>query len=205
MAVADEATPSRIRRYAMSSDEYLAFCGAVGLGRLLSEGEEDAVPRLHTLAGDSRWRVREGVAMGLQRLGDDDPSRLLAICQDWLVDSPWLVMRAVIAALCEPRLLEGKVPVDDLLGILDEVTGRLASAGPDQRRDKGFRVLRQALGYCWSVAVAAHPDPGFARFDRWAAVDDPDVRWMARENLRKARLRRADPVRWARLVEDVNS
>jgi hypothetical protein len=63
------------------------------------------------------------------------------------------------------------------------------------------RVLRQALGYCWSVAVAALPAEGFARLERWAAADDPDVRWLVRENLRKSRTRRADPERWARLGE----
>ena len=31
---------------------------------------------LERLAGDVRWRVREGVAMGLQRLGDTDLPRL---------------------------------------------------------------------------------------------------------------------------------
>jgi hypothetical protein len=48
-------------------------------------------------------------------------------------------------------------------------------------------------------AVAALPGEGFARLERWAASDDPDVRWLVRENLRKSRLAMADPERLARL------
>ncbi|MCY1247415.1 hypothetical protein D9M72_607440 [compost metagenome] len=54
-------------------------------------------------------------------------------------------------------------------------------------------MLRQGLGYCWSVAIAASPAEGFRRLERWAASDDKDVRWIVRENLKKARLARADP------------
>jgi hypothetical protein len=44
------------------------------------------------------------------------------------------------------------------------------------------------------------PGPGFDRLARWAGSDDPDVRGLVRENLRKARLRRADPDRSAGLL-----
>ena len=49
-------------------------------------------------------------------------------------------------------------------------------------------VLRQALGYCWSVAAAACPPQGKRRIERWAASPDKDVRWVVRENLTKNRL-----------------
>jgi hypothetical protein len=199
MAVAEEATSPRIHRYAGSGDEFLAVCGAVGLGRLLAEGEEGAEAELRGLASDRRWRVREGVAMGLQRLGDADPARLVSTCRGWLSDDSWLVLRAVVAGLCEPRLLDDPVMVAEVFSILDEVTRRLAHADAADRRSDDYRVLRKAMGYCWSVAVAAMPDPGFDRFERWAARDDPDVAWLVRENLQKNRMRRADPERWGRL------
>src|SRR4249919_398350 len=66
-AAADQAPPGLVRELAASDDEYLALCGAVGLGRLLAEGDPEAAGALHRLAGDARWRVREGVAMALQR------------------------------------------------------------------------------------------------------------------------------------------
>jgi hypothetical protein len=199
MAVAEEATPARIHGYARSDDEYLAVCGAVGLGRLLAEGEDRAGAELHRLASDGRWRVREGVAMGLQRLGDNDPVRLVSTCRGWLTDDSWLVLRAVAAGLCEPRLLQEPVMME-VFAILDQVTVRLAAADPTARRTDDYRVLRKAMGYCWSVAVAAMPNPGFDRFERWAGTDDPDVAWLVRENLKKNRMRRADPERWDHLA-----
>jgi hypothetical protein len=71
------------------------------------------------------------------------------------------------------------------------------------RREEPFRVLRQALGYCWSVAVAALPDEGMRRLERWVGSEDPDVRWIVRENLKKRRLRVIQDTRleaWAALV-----
>ena len=56
------------------------------------------------------------------------------------------------------------------------------------------RVLRQALGYGWSVAIVGSPATGKAAFERWIDDDDPDVRWIVRENLKKARLRSVDAV-----------
>jgi hypothetical protein len=198
-AVADEASPALIYRYAADGDEYLALCGAMGLGRLTVEGDASAEAGLHTLADDPRWRVREGVAMGLQRVGDSDPRRLLSICTDWLRDGSWLVQRAMVAGLCEPRLLGEADFVEEVLDILDRVTEKLAAASDDERVGQDFRTLRKGLGYCWSVAIAALPDPGFGRFERWADRDSRDVRWVVRENMRKARMRRADPDRWDRL------
>ena len=53
-AVAEEAPPATVRRYA-ARDEYLALCGAAGLGRLLAEGDPRAAgerwARLRRLAG----------------------------------------------------------------------------------------------------------------------------------------------------------
>ena len=56
-----------------------------------------------------------------------------------------------------------------------------------------FRTLRQALAYCWSVVVVADPERGKPRMEYWAGSGDPDVRWVIKENLKKARLLRLDP------------
>ena len=49
-------------------------------------------------------------------------------------------------------------------------------------------MLRQAPGYGWSVAVAADVQLGLPAFERWLADENPDVRWIVRQNLAKARL-----------------
>jgi hypothetical protein len=48
--------------------------------------------------------------------------------------------------------------------------------------------MRQALGYCWSVAVAADPEAALPVFRRWLEHPDLDARWIMRENLGKKRL-----------------
>jgi len=50
--------------------------------------------------------------------------------------------------------------------------------------------LRQALGYCWSVAVAADLGGGLPNFRALQQHGDPDVQWIVRENTKKSRLAR---------------
>ena len=105
-AVADEASPACLDALIATDDEYLVFCGVMGLGRLLAERQAGTlVQRLRSHAGDPRWRVREAVAMALQRLGDRDLPRLMGLAVEWAADENPLVQRAAAAGLCEPRLL----------------------------------------------------------------------------------------------------
>ncbi len=101
-----------------------------------------------------------------------------------------LEQRAAAAALCEPSLLKEPAHVEKVLQLLDQITASIS--GQTQRQSVEFRALRKGLGYCWSVAVAAHPEAGKRRLERWFASEDPDVRWIVKENLRKARLTRMD-------------
>ncbi len=97
-AAADEGTLEHFRGWLERDDEFLALCGAVGLGRLVADGHNELLGELRRQASDRRWRVREGVAMGLERLGLRDMPRLLDAVRDW-IDGSWLEMRAVVAAL----------------------------------------------------------------------------------------------------------
>ena len=78
----------------------------------------------------------------------------------------------------------------DVLALLEQVTTELPALG-DRRSDE-FRTLRKTLGYAWSVAVVALPEEGKPLFEPLLDSDDPDVRWITRENLRKKRLERMD-------------
>ena len=127
--------------------------------------------------------------MALQRWGDADMDALLHAMVEWSKGTPW-EQRAVDAALCEPRLLENPLHAAATLRILDAVTTSLRQS--QTRKSEAFRVLRQGLGYCWSVAVAACPQEGKPLMEKWCADPDPDVRWIMRENLRKNRLVRMD-------------
>jgi len=197
-AVADEGTLGLFQRYLAytpdrastnSPEGFLAMCGVVGLGRLLAEGDRDQLAVLRVCANDPRWRVREAVAMALQRWGDADMSALLKAMNEW-VNGTLLERRAVAAALCEPRLLRDSKCIKRVLKLLDAITTSIVRE--TDRRAEDFKTLRQALGYCWSVAVVASPIAGKPAMEKWLVNPDADVVWIMRENLKKNRLARMD-------------
>lgn len=168
---------------------FALFCGVFGMGKLLSAGDRSHLPLLKHYANDRRWRVREAVAMAMQKFGLSDMTALLDEMRGWSKGS-WLEQRAVVAGLCEPALLKDPAAVDEVLALLDEITAGLTHAR--DRKDDNFRTLRQALAYGWSVAAAADLEQGKPAMERWMISPDPDVRWLMRENLKKNRLIRLD-------------
>ena len=168
---------------------FLVFCGVVGLGKLTAAGNVELFPRLRVYASDSRWRIREGVAMALQYVGDRDMKLLLKEMQAWSHGN-WYEKRAVAAALAEPRLLKDPKIVTDVIKIFDQITADVDLAG--HPKDDAFKVLRQGLGYSWSVAVAALPKKGKPVMEKWLASKNPDVQWIMKENLKKNRLIKMD-------------
>lgn len=130
--------------------------------------------------------MREGVAIGLQHLGDASPRVLARIVRAWVDDAP-LVQRAAVAAICEPRLLRTAEGATLAIEICHRATDQLVALTVDRRRQDDARTLRQALAYTWSVAVAADPTHGLGAF---LALDvtDRDVAWIVAQNRRKERL-----------------
>lgn len=169
-------------------DEFLAFCGVEGLGRLIAEGLSDLWPTLRAHASDPRWRIREAVAMALQRIGQVDMDLLLDKMEDWAKGN-WLEMRAAAAGLAEPALLQEEQHILRALDILDRITSAVESA---QERDADFKTLCKGLSYCWSVVVAALPAQGKQFMERWISSTDKDVRIIIKANLKKNRLLKMD-------------
>jgi hypothetical protein len=184
-AVGEEADPERLWRLSASSDEFLALCGTAGLGHLAVSDPVPVMSWLRELASDPRWRVREGVAIALQHLGRYSMARLLAEMERWSTEGQF-VQRAAAAGLCEPGLLKEPEHATRVLGVLDRITRSFA--GTSARKTEGFRALKQALGYCWSVAAAALPDAGRPLMEKWLRSNDKDVAWVMQSNLSKARI-----------------
>jgi hypothetical protein len=189
-ACGEEADVARAERLVATGDEFATVCGLVALGRHLGGGDDRHAEVLHELASDGRWRVREGVAMALQRACDDDPARGFALAQQWATDPDPLVRRGAVAAVCEPRLLRHPGFARRALALLGRVTTDLTRVPSGDRRSAPVRRLRQALGYGWSVVIAANPNEGLPLFRGLEADPDPDVEWIVRENHKKARLQR---------------
>jgi hypothetical protein len=197
-AVAEEGDAETFTRYlAYDSDqaptnspyEFLAFCGVVGLGRLASEGDLELLKTLRQHASDPRWRIREAVAMALQRLGRKDMDVLLQEMERWSTGNP-SEKRAAAAGLCEPDLLRNRDHAQTALEILDRITASIE--GMEDRRSDGFKALRKGLGYCWSVAVVAAPGQGKRMMEKWFSSNDRDIVWVMKQNLSKKRLVRMD-------------
>ncbi|RPI81614.1 MAG: hypothetical protein EHM41_20260 [Chloroflexi bacterium] len=168
-----------------SPQELLVFCGVVGLGKLAAGGDLSVIERLRSYASDPRWRIREAVAFALQRIGRANRDLLLETTKRW-IEGNRLEQRAVIAGLAEPDLLTDQRTARILLQYLNFLTSSLANA--EDRKSEEFRVLRQALGYAWSVAVAALPQDGLSMMKPWLENDDKDISWVMKENLKKKRL-----------------
>jgi hypothetical protein len=186
-AVAEEGDPDRLWRLSASRDEFLALCGTAGLGRIALLEPDSVMTRLHEMASDPRWRVREGVAMALQRIGRDSMAALLVQMKAWAKEDPF-VQRAVVAGLCEPALLKDNHEIVEVLALLDQITLSVSRTVPGDRRSDGFVALRKALGYGWSVAAAAAPQNAKPYFEKWLRSPDKDVAWIVKTNLGKTRM-----------------
>ncbi len=197
-AVALEGHPSLFYQYldftpslapTNSPQEFLAFCGVLGLGQMLANGKNAVLPELRGLASDPRWRIREAVAMALQSFGRVDMPALISEMKLWSEGS-LLERRAAAAGLCEPSLLTNSQEARAVLSILNRITVTLITEN-DRRCDE-FKSLRKALGYCWSVAVVALPETGKTLMENWFDCEDKDIRWIMRQNLQKKRLQKLD-------------
>jgi hypothetical protein len=180
-------------------DEFLTVCGVIGLGYLAARGEGEHFAIIRNKASDPRWRIREAVALGLQKYGATAPEALLTMMREWSEGS-LLERRAVVATLCEPSLLSNKDHARRILDILDAITSSILKEGERNREE--FKVLRKGLGYGWSVAVAAHPGIGKPMMEYWVQSKDSDIKWIMRQNLKKKRLTRIDD-EWVRKQLDV--
>ena len=128
--------------------------------------------------------------MALQRAADDDPEASFGLAESWAADSDPLVRRAAVAAVAEPRLLVDQIRASQALHLLNRITAGFDDLSADERKTSSVRTLRQALGYAWSVVIAALPEEGLPMFHALETKVDPDVEWIVRENLKKARLKR---------------
>ena len=169
--------------------EFIPFCGAIGIGSIGSvapEFFEQALTTLKALTNDPRWRVRESVRFGLQKLMAKRGRDTLKELEAWITDGDLLEMRAAAATVAEPALLKDKETAISALQLHRNIIDRVL--GTKERKSEGFRVLRRALGYTLSVVVRAIPKEGFEFMAQLVDSQDSDVLWIVKENLKKNRL-----------------
>lgn len=156
------------------------------MGAVCASYFEEALSRLFDLSHDPRWRVREAVAMAIQRLIEARPERTLSTLAGWIQDEDWLAMRAVAAGLAEPRLLKEASIAEQALKLHRAIVACIVASA--DRRSEEFKALRKGLGYTFSVITAALPEEGFQVLRKLTASGDKDLLWIAENNLKKNRL-----------------
>lgn len=183
MAFSPEETPVN------DPKEFLPFCGVVGIAALSSARPQffnATLGKLKALSEDKRWRIREAVAQGIQKLLVKERPNALKALQSWIGTDNWLIMRAVAAGVAEPSLL--KQP--QVLKASYELHRKILSAilAHEERNTEAFRILRKTLGYSLSVIIGSEPAQGFSYLHELAKSGDSDIRWIVNENLKKNRL-----------------
>jgi hypothetical protein len=175
-----------------SDREILPVVAVLSYGQVAVSRREwwrDEVAKLRRAASDGRWRIREMVAAAFQRMLDADWDRAYTDLTGWLNDDDPLVIRALAAAVAEPPILKEEHRAENALALQWLAVDWFVELPANRRRDENVRVLRQALGFTISVAVAAAPEEGFVLLERLAAKkEDKDIQWILRENLKKNRL-----------------
>ena len=107
---------------------------------------EKALSRLFDLPHDPRWRVREAVAMAIQRLIEARPKRALSTLEGWIQNDDWLAMRAVAAGVAEPRLAKEQAIAEQALKLHRAIVACIVASA--DRRSEEFKAfyLGQTLG-----------------------------------------------------------
>lgn len=174
--------------------EFLPFCGAYAIGAIGSVSPtyfNQALFHLKELASDPRWRTREAVAMGVQKLLARQPEKTLKALQEWIENSNWLTMRAVAAGVAEPLLLRNKYTARKALEFHKQIFARILAA--KERKSYEFKTLRKGLGYTFSVVICALPEEAFRYMYQIIDSQDIDILWIVRQNLVKNRLTKNFP------------
>jgi len=169
--------------------EFLPFCGAVAMGAIGSVHAtfyQKAFTFLRKLANDSRWRTREAVAMGIQKLIAKQSQNTLKELKNWIEKNEWLVMRAVAAGVAEPALLRDEQTARGALELHKKIFAQILATR--EWKSSEFKTLRQALGYSLSVVICAIPQDGFEYMQQLVDSQDADILWVIKENLKKNRL-----------------
>lgn len=172
-------------------EEFVLLCAVVAYGACAGtqpSWRSEAFEVLADYADHAAWRVREGAAIGFQRLLTSAPQETIRYLQNMATRGNYLRQRAAIAAIAEPSLLHTDELVEAALAIQRIVLERMRCAPAQDRRREQFRSLRQSLGYTLSVVTAAAPASGFALMRECAGWGDADITWVLRENLKKKRL-----------------
>jgi hypothetical protein len=172
--------------------EFLPFCSILSLGSLYNNADkkrkEHIINIIKDSASDKRWRIREAVAMGFQRVSENNFTVIKEIFSEWVKKASLLEKRAILATLAHPPVLDNRENVIFCFRIADEILQSLLNLNRIERRSEEFAILRKGLDFTISVYVACLPEEGFRFLKKWAQNDDANIKKILKSNLNKTRL-----------------
>jgi hypothetical protein len=171
-----------------SPEEFVGMCGILSYSLSYQNDHKKVISFLKKYASHGSWRIRESVAISIQEISEGILEELIIELRNSLQANDF-EKRAIVAGLCEPKLLKNKKINLEILNILIESTKSLAH---DQKLDEGSTSLRKALGYGWSVVIINIPAEGKQTFEKMFDLNGKHIKWILKENLKKKRLMRMD-------------
>ena len=171
-----------------SPEEFAAMCGVLSYSLYHRSDLPRVISFLKEKANHGSWRIREAAAMAIQEISEDRLQEVIGALRP-LIEGSMLERRAVVAGLCEPKLLNEKSTNREILFLLGELTRPFSHDG---KLDEESTALRKALGYGWSVVISHEPEEGKSAFEQLLALPGKHIRWIIRENLKKNRLIKLD-------------
>jgi hypothetical protein len=111
--------------------EFGVLCGVVALasvGAALPQYLAKASTQMREYSHSARWRTREAVAIGLQRMIQSETGKTLRELESWGDGDDWLAMRAVAAGVAEPALVKDRAVAERALDLQRKMLSRIASA-----------------------------------------------------------------------------
>jgi hypothetical protein len=171
-----------------SPEEFVGMCGILGYAQINKTRNKTVLAFLRNYASHNSWRIREAVAMGIQEISVNNIEKTLENLESW-INGNFLEQRAVVAGLCEPKLLKNEINNINILKILEKIT---LNVNHDNKLSDQEVSLRKALGYGWSVVIASTPESGKRYFEKLFHLSGKHVGWIIKENLKKNRLIKMD-------------
>ncbi|MGB4196540.1 MAG: hypothetical protein WBJ51_04490, partial [Methanoculleus sp.] len=165
--------------------ESLSVCGVRGIAAMgpVSPGcVKAALRKLAESAEDPRWRIRGAVAIGLRDLLARHRDVTVSELNGWVEGGSWSAMQTVAAGVADADLLREPDLAEAALMLHRKIMIRVYTAG--ERESEDFQALRKTLGCTLSRVVAALPSSGFEYLQQVSTLDDQEIRWIVRENLK---------------------
>lgn len=169
--------------------EILPMCGVLALG---ARGATDdralrrSLSKLHDLADDLRFRVREAVPMALARIGEARGDALVPELAPWM--DGFFHATAVLLALGMPDFFNKLHDPGPVVQRLEDAFTLAKDAPRAAARYPGYKALLEALSTVPNALALRFGVPVFDALVRFSTVKDPPLRATIEKSVAGARL-----------------